>query len=419
MRSALSDITVVDLTRAMAGPFATMMLGDMGAEIIKVEHPVGGDTTRNTPGTFHPEDDTERFGGYFNSINRNKKSIAVDLKEPEGVAIVRDLVGDADVLMENFKRDVPHRLGIDYESLREENRGLVYASISGFGDPRTSESPYQAKPAYDVNAQALGGAMYITSPERNGPPTKIGPGIGDIVPAMYCAFGVMTALHDRERTGEGQFVDVSMYDSIVALCERIVYTYSYRGEIETPAGNAQPLFAPFGVFETRDGHVTIAATVPHQWESLCKHMDRPDLVVDSRFEDAGARAQNYDELKPIIEEWTTSHTKQEVFELISDDVPCGPVNTAQDIFTDPHIRARNMLATVEQPIGNGESVDVEITNTPMKLSKTPGGVERRAPHLGEHTEQVLVDHGYSNDEIEELFENDVVDPKPNEGGGNW
>lgn len=419
MRKALSDIRIVDLTRAMAGPFATMMLADMGAEVIKVEHPQGGDTTRNTPHTFHPEDEKKYFGGYFNSVNRNKKSIAIDLKTEEGVALVKDLVADADVFIENFKRDVPHRLGLDYETLSKENPQIIYSSVSGFGDSITTESPHQSKPAFDVNAQALGGAMYITSPNLGGHPTKIGPGIGDIVPAMFNAFGIMTALWHREKTDEGQYVDVAMYDAVIALCERIIYTYSYQDEIETPAGNAQPLFAPFGIFEAKDGHVTVAATAPHQWESLCKYMGREDLADDSRFKDAGTRADHYDEFKEILENWTTQHTKEEIFETISEDVPCGPVNNAADIFQDPHVAAREMLAKVEQPTGNGGSVEVEIANTPLKLSETPGGVERRAPRLGEHADELLAELGFSTNEIEQLYEEDIIMPYPYEGGGGW
>jgi len=419
MREALDDIRVLDFTRAMAGPFATMVLADMGAEVIKIEHPDGGDHTRQTPHTFHPEDENKYFGGYFNSVNRNKKSVTVDLKTDEGVQIIKDLVADVDVLIENFRRGVPERLGLDYETLSDINPQLIYSSVSGYGDPRTLESPYAGKPAYDVNAQAMGGAMYITSPEPNGPPTKIGPGIGDIVPALFCVNGILTALWHRQKTNEGQYVDVSMYDAVVALCERIIFTYSYRDEIEKPSGNAQPLFAPFGVFEAKDGHVTIAATSYHMWESLCEHIGREDMIDDPRFETAGKRAENYSTFKKELEKWTTQHTKEEIFDIISDDVPCGPVNTAADIFDDPHVRARNMLATVNQPLGDDETVDVEIANTPIKLSGSPGGVERRAPDLGEHNDEILSDIGYGPDEIEDLYEKNVITPSPLEGGADF
>jgi crotonobetainyl-CoA:carnitine CoA-transferase CaiB-like acyl-CoA transferase len=399
----------------MAGPFATMVLGDMGAEVIKVEHPESGDSTRGVPGTFHPEDRKKLFGGYFNSINRNKKSVTIDLKTPEGSIVFEDLVESADVVMENFRRDVPERLGIDYQTLKDIKPDIIYCSVSGFGDTYIHESPYLGKPAFDVTAQAMGGLMYITSPEENGPPTKVGPGIGDIMPGMFAAIGIQTALWHRNRTGEGQYVDVAMYDSIIALCERIIYRYSYQGEIEHPSGNAQPLFAPFGVFEAKDGQVTIAANRSHMWEHLCRLMDREELVDDPRFKSAGDRADNLPELKEEIESWTTKHTKEEIFQIISDEVPCGPVQTAEDIFHDPHVDHRDMLASVEQPIGEDDVTDVQIANTPIKLSNSPGGVERRGPHLGEHNKEVLLGLGYSEENIQMLFDKDIIKPKPVEG----
>ncbi len=415
MREALDDIRVIDLTKAMAGPYTTMMLGDMGAEVIKIEHPDGGDPTRNVPSSFHPDDDIRHFGGYFNSINRNKKSIAVDLKTAEGRAIVEKLVATADVVVENFRRGVPEKLGLSYEAMSEHNPEIVYASVSGYGDPRSGESPYANKPMYDVNAQALGGAQYITSNEVDGTPTKIGPGIGDIVPGMFAAFGVMTALWYRERTGTGQYVDVAMYDAIIALCERIIYRYSYRGDIEAPAGNHQPLFAPFGLFETADGHISIAATSEPMWRELCECMEKPGLCEDPRFETAGDRAENLEDLVEEIEEWTTQRTKEEVFDILSDDIPCGPVNDAADIVADEHVTARSMLETVEQPLGDGRSAAVEITNTPVKLTEAPGGIEHRAPDLGQHTEAILDELGFSSQAIERLYDDDIITPSPMSG----
>lgn len=415
MREALRNVRVIDLTDAMAGPFGTMILCDMGAEVIKVEHPDGGNGTRNSPRSFHPDDKEKLMGGYFNTVNRNKKSIAVDLKSPEGTQVVKDLAKDADVFIESYRRGVSSRLGIDYESIQEVNPSIIYASISGFGDPITHESPYSQKPSYDIIAQAMGGANYLTSSEPGGPPTKIGPGIGDFVPGMFAALGILTALWHREETGEGQYVDVAMYDAIMALCHRSIWRYSYRGEIEEAHGPTNPLFAPFGIFEAKDGHIAIAASSEHLWENLCQEMDRDDLLEVPEFEDSYTRRDNFELLKTEIEKWTTQHEKQEIFEMISDSVPCGPVNNAKDMFEDPHPISRDMFGEIEQPLGDGETATVELANTPIKLSKTPGGVERRGPLLGEHTDELLEEIGYSQSTIDELYAQDVITPKPQKG----
>lgn len=313
--------------------------------------------------------------------------------------------------MENFRTGVVERLGIDYETLRDSNPRLVYSSLSGFGNPRTGESPYAGKPCTDNVAQAVGGAQYITSPEPNGKPTRIGPGIGDIVPGMFNTIGILTALWEREKSNRGQYVDVSMYDSIVALCERMVYLYSYKNEVHGRVGNRQPTGnMPNGVFEAKDGYVSLNAA-GHYWETFCEYMDRMDLYDDPRFETDTDRDEHYEELKTEIEKWTTQHTRQELFELLSDDLPCGPVNSAKEIFEDPHIEAREMLQEVEQPLGDGERTRVAVANTPIKLTETPGGVEHRGPFLGEHNDEILSELGYSAGEVAGFYERSIINRK--------
>jgi formyl-CoA transferase len=254
----------------------------------------------------------------------------------------------------------------------------------------------------------MGGAMYITSPEPNGPPTRIGPGIGDIVPGMFNAIGILTALWNREKSGSGQYVDVSMYDSIIALCERMVYLYSYKNEIHDRVGNRQPTSnMPNGVFKAKDGYVSLNASGQY-WKTFCEHMGRMDLYNDPRFETDLVRDEHFEELKEEIEAWTTQHTRQELFEMLSDDLPCGPVNSVKDIFEDPHVEGREMLQEVAQPLGGGESSQVALANTPIKLSETPGGGEHRAPFLGEHNEKLLDELGYPSHEVERLYEAGVL-----------
>ena len=266
---ALKGLKVIDLTMMLAGPFATMLLGDQGATIIKVEPVKGGDMTR----ALSVGQKDMPFGGYFQSINRNKLSLALDLKTEEGKNVLRRLVRDADVLVENYRVGVMDRLGLSYESLAKINPKLVYATVRGFGDPRTGKSPYADWPAFDVIAQAMGGIMGITGPDAN-TPLKIGPGVGDIVPAMLMTIGILSAVRHAEKTGEGQFVDVGMYDAILALCERIVYQHSYDGTVPGPEGNSHPLLCPFGLFPASDGWVSIACPRDHFWKILAENMGR-------------------------------------------------------------------------------------------------------------------------------------------------
>ena len=402
----LADVRVLDLTQMLAGPYATMLLADLGADVVKIEPPRGDSTRTNPP---HLTED-EAYGGYFHSVNRNKRSVVIDLKSEAGKETLRGMVEDADVLVENFRVGTMDRLGLSYESLREINPALVYGSIRGFGDPRSGESPYADRPAFDVIAQAMGGVMSITGTEESGP-VKVGPGVGDIFPASLCIVGVLSALHHAERTGEGQFVDVGMVDGVLALTERIVHQYAFEGEVPGPQGNTHPLLFPFDRFDTKDGHVMIAAPRDHQWVALCEAMDRPDLAAD--YPDEEDRVEHADELRPVVAEWVAEHTKDEVADLIADDVPCGPVNTVLDVFEDEHFDVRGMLPQVDHA-DTGE--EVSLAGAPIKLSVTPSGVHHRAPFLGEHSREVLAEYGVDGDRIEELVGADVVQEPDAEAG---
>ncbi len=407
---ALDGLKVIDMTRALAGPFCTMLLADQGAEVIKVEILDVGDGTR-TMAPFPPEiEDRQPFGGYFQSVNHNKKSIVIDLKATEGKEIIKGLVKEADVIVENFRAGVMEGLGLSYEVLSDINPKLVYGAIRGFGDPRTGKSPYSHWPAYDVIAQAMGGMMSITG-AKNGEPTKVGPGVGDLIPATLAAFGIMTAIHHANKTGEGQFVDVAMYDAILAMCERTVPHYSYTGQVQGLEGNAHPTLCPFGIFPASDGFVAIACPGENFWTALCKEMDRSDLIDDKKYRRNYNRSQNMDELIAIISNWTDKYSKDELTIKLGGKLPFGPVQDTADLFKDPHVEKRNMFALVDQP---GTDRRFHITNTPIKMTKTQGGVRQRAPLLGEHTEAVLKAIGYTESQILALIEDNVVQQHKND-----
>ncbi|WP_349605841.1 CoA transferase [Cupriavidus sp. DF5525] len=393
---ALAGLRVVDLTQMLAGPFCTQILADHGADVIKVEA-MTGDGTRIT-GPFREDDTLREFGGYFQSVNRNKRSIAVDLKTEAGREIVRKLIDHADIVVENFRAGVMERLGLSFETLRQTNPRLVYGTVRGFGDPRSGASPYAHWPAYDVVSQAMGGMMGITGPDRD-TPTKIGPGVGDTVPALMLCIGILAAVHRARDTGEGQFVDVAMTDAVLAMCERIVYQTSYTGTVPAPEGNRHPLLCPFGVFRARDGYVSIACATDAFWEKLAIAIGHPEMGTDEAFATNAARVQNAQRVIDAIEAFTAQRTKEELAQCLGGKVPFGPVYTSAEIFEDEHYRVRDMLVDVEQP---GSAVPVKIAGVPIKLSSTPGSIRQRAPMLGEHTEEILLATGYGKNEIESM-----------------
>ncbi|WP_276279050.1 succinyl-CoA:mesaconate CoA-transferase [Halorussus caseinilyticus] len=377
---ALDDVRVLDLTQVLAGPYCTMLLSDLGADVVKIERP-GGDLIRPNP-PFVGDDDA--YGGYFQSVNRGKRSLEMDLTGEDREDFLA-LVEDADVVVENFRAGTMEKFGLEYETLRERNPELVYASIRGFGDPRTGETDRQGQPSFDLIAQALGGVMEITGQE-DGPPTKVGPGIGDLFTATLNAVGILAALHHRDRTGEGQYVDTAMYDAMISMCERTVYQHSYTGDVPTRRGNAHPTLFPYNAFEAADGHVVIAAFGDNHWRALCEAMDRPDLAAE--YPTTADRLEHREPLRSEIADWTATLTAAEIRDALEGSVPCAPVQDAADVFEDPHVHAREMLVDVEQP---GADEDVTIAGSPIKLSETPPKPGERAPLLDEHREELLGD----------------------------
>jgi succinyl-CoA:mesaconate CoA transferase len=378
--TALDDLRVLDLTHVLGGPYCTMLLADMGADVVKIEPP-GGDMVRSTPPFC--ESDDEPYGGYFQSVNRGKRSVELDFGDDEDRVAFLDLVDRTDVLVENFRAGTMEKFDLGYERLRERNPGLVYAAMRGFGDPRTGESPRQDQPAFDLVAQALGGVMHLNG-QPDGPPTKVALGVGDLFTGTLHAVGILAALHHREHTGEGQFVDTGMYDSMVSLCERVVYQYSYTGEVPGRMGNAHPTLFPYDAFETRDGHVVVAALGDNHWTALCRAMDRPDLAAD--YPDAAARLDARERLRDVIASWMADRSTDDVLDQLGGEVPCAPVQDVADVYDDEHVHARDMLVDVEQP---GADATVTIAGTPIKMTATPPAPAGRAPVLDEHREEVL------------------------------
>lgn len=375
MKQPLEGIKVLDLSRVLAGPYCTMLLADMGAEVIKVERPKYGDDTR----AFAPFQKGE--SGYFMFLNRGKKSVEMNLKDPADREDFFRLLKEADVLVENFRPGVMKKLGLDYESLKEINEGLVYCSISGFGQ----YGPLKERPAYDIVAQAMGGIASITGyPDT--PPTRTGASLGDMSAALYAAYGIMVALFHRERTGIGQQVDVAMVDSVFALLEHNVMRYTTEGIVPERVGNRHPISAPFDFYQSKDGYVVIAIANDSLFERLCHLMGKPDLIRDERFASDLARGKNETVLKEIIENWLSQYRADEAIELISEaGVPCSTILNIAEISESEHIKMREMLIEIEHPVAG----KTRIPGNPVKLSETPVQIDQPSPALGEHNSLFL------------------------------
>jgi CoA:oxalate CoA-transferase len=386
MPGPLQGVRVLDMTWALAGPFCTMLLADLGAEVIKVENPDEGDPSRkNFPFL-------QGVSSYFLSVNRGKKSITVNLRHPKGKEVILGLVRKSDVLVENFRPGVMDRLGLGYKALREVNPRIIYASCSGFGQT----SPYANRPAYDVIVQGMGGTLSITG-EAGGGPIRVGFSIGDLGGGIFTSLGILSALQERERSGEGQMVDVSMLDCQMAFLENAFARYFATGEVPERIGTRHPVLTPFQAYPTRDGYLVVAAARDPFWQKFCKVIGREDLVTDARFKENPVRTKNHKELeKEVIEALKSKTTEEWVDLMIREDIPCGPVNTVPQLAGDPHTLAREMIAEVK----HSKAGNLKVVNNPIKLSRTPVKLEKANPELGENTEEILAGLlGYSREKI--------------------
>jgi len=374
MPGPLSGIKVLDFTWALAGPYGVMILADMGAEVWKIET-AGQNETRRGQGPY-----VHGVSTYFFSVNRGKKSIMLDLKAPEAKEVIYSLVRDVDVLTENFSPGTMAKLGFDYETLRQINPALVYASTSGFGH----SGPYRSRGAVDAIVQGMGGVMSMTGHD-GGPPARAGYSIGDMAGGMYTAIGVLSALVERSKSGLGQHVDVAMLDCQVALMENAIVRYTSTGEVPGPVGLRHPLATPHQALPAKDGWVVLANVKDHNWAMFCALIGCDELVTDERFATNAGRTKNYTELEPILFNAFRQKTQAEWQEQLSDFCLIGPLNTVDKVVADPQVNARGML--VDLPTWTGASLTV--SGTPVKLSRTPGGPQRGAPRPGEHTAEIL------------------------------
>jgi len=397
----LSGIRVIGLEQYMAGPYCTMLLADAGAEVIKIERPGKGDPRRGIP-PFARKDDRKKAAGYM-AYNRNKKSLALNVATPEGQEILRKLAAVSDVVVENLRPGAMEKIGLGYEGLKGVNPRLIYAMISGFGRLPGYESAYAQRPAFDIVAEAMSGVMDLIGFEDR-PPTFTLYGLADVYSGMVGAYGIMQALFMRERTGEGQLVDVSLLDNMLALNERMVALYSVSGK-EPQRGKPEHLW-PRGAFKCSDGYVALNVPDDGIWARLATAVGRPDLVDDSRSADGTARAANADFLQPILEEWMANKTRAEVVDLLNEaGMPTGPVYTARDVFADEHFRVRGMLAEVDDP----EVGRYTFARTPPHLSAAPEIPLEPSPALGAQTREILEGIlGYSAAEVEEMAGRGVV-----------
>lgn len=391
----LDDIFVVDLSRILSGPVCTMLMADMGADIIKVEPPPGGDDSRQWGPPF--------IGGistYFLSVNRNKKSLGLNLKMEEGRRILWQLIEKADVVIENFRPGVLDKLGFSYAAVSKANPRAVYCSISGFGQT----GPYRERPGYDVIAQGESGMMDLTG-FPDGPPAKLGASLADVIAGLYAFNGICLALLARHKTGKGQLVDVSLLDGMVSALTYHALIYLSTNRSPKRAGTRHPSIVPYECFQARDGFVNIAVTNQKQWENFCEVLGFPEIAHDSRFEAMKARLENYGTLRPKIERVVGAMTRSEVIAALSEaGIPVGPINTVGEILEDPHIHAREMVRELVHP----EYGPLRVLGTPIKLSDTPGVVENAPPKFGEHNREVLRGLGFGEDEIAKLGKDGVT-----------
>ena len=392
----LENVKILDLTRVLAGPFCTMILSDLGAEVIKVEMPEIGDDAR----CFGPFKNGQSL--YFLSINREKKSISINLKTEKGKQILKDLIKHFDVIIENYRPGTMEKLGLGYEDLKTINPSIIYAASSGFGH----SGPSSTKAAYDILAQAMGGIMSITG-WPNTPPTRVGMSLGDITASLYTAIGIIAALYQKTITGKGQKIDIAMLDCQVSMLENAITRYQVENKSPEPLGNRHPTITPFQAFKAKDKYFVVAAGNDILWKKLCDAIGTPELALNELFLTNKLRTQNILELTPILDKVFINKTADEWLDIIDiAGVPCGPINSVDKILEDKQILSRNMIVEVEDKLAG----KIKIAGNPIKMTNIPENTIRKpAPEIGEHNFEVLSNYlGLSNAEVEKLKNEGVL-----------
>jgi formyl-CoA transferase len=392
----LTDLLVLDLSRVLAGPFVTMMLADLGAEVIKVERPDGGDDTRQWGPPWAGGE-----SAYYLSINRNKKSITLNLKTDKGREILRELAGRADVLVENWRAGTMEDWGLGYEALRGFNPGLIYCSITGYGQT----GPCCDRPGYDFIIQAEGGVMSITGPAE-GPPMKVGVAIVDLTAGMFAAISILAALHERERSGQGQYIDMALLDAQVAWLANVGSNYLVSGQRPGRYGNAHPNIVPYEPFATADGWIAVGVGNDRQWQLLCALAGWADLAADERFATNPQRVEHRDILVPILQKRFQARASDEWrADLLAAAIPCGSMNYIDQVFSDAQVLARDMLVELPHPTAGS----IRLVGSPLKLSRTPVRIVEPPPLLGQHTQAVLSEYlGYTPADINHWRDEGVI-----------
>lgn len=396
MKKALEGIRICDLSHVLAAPTTSMILADLGAEVIHIEPPRGDDARE-----FGPFVDDQ--SAYFISINRNKKSVVIDLKKEEGKETLKDFIKISDVVLENFRPTTMEKMGFSYEEIKKINPKIIYASICGFGHDTLAE--YKEKPAYDMVAQAYSGLVSITGPS-GGPPCRVGTSVGDIVAGHQCAIAILAALWYREKSGIGQKIDISMVDGLVYILENAIVRYTVTGEVPKPLGTMHPTITPFQGYKTKDEWIIVPLGNDQLWTKFCEMIGRIDLLDNPKFKTNKLRTENRDELNEILNRIFESKSLKEWEEMFEQNgLPYSPINTIDKVVNDPVVNYRKMIVEVKQPkVGK-----MKIAGSPFKMSETPGSVWAPAPLLGEHTKEVLKNIlNYPDDKIEELRNKGVV-----------